>query len=376
MNLAQAPRRALPPGEQVGDYRVQKTLGIGGFGITYLAEDEDLGLEVALKEYFPRQGVVRGQDDSVHVTDAEPVAASTFQWGLDRFLEEARALASLRHASVVRVMRYFRDRGTAYIVMEYEGGEPLSRWLGAHGPMRRGVVLGFAQSLLHGLAAVHAAGILHRDIKPSNICMRADGTPVLLDFGAARRVVPGHDMTSVFSPGYAPIEQYHAKGYYGPWTDLYSLGGVLYRMVTGAAPQDAIVRVHGDGMPPARELGNASVFGHRLLEAIDWALAVEPTKRPQSVAEFQDALRAAASEQVGDAASLLFDGRAGVLAALEHVLAVHIGPLARLLVEREAERACDVQALLDALASELPSTDERQAFLDEAKALVGVPREG
>ncbi|APW43573.1 protein kinase domain-containing protein [Rhodoferax saidenbachensis] len=282
-----ADKAALEPGQTVFEYRIDKVLGGGGFGITYLAQDVNLQLPVAIKEYFPSSLAVRSVDNAVHVRSEE--GAAQFQWGLERFVDEARALASFRHPNIVRVLRYFKENGTAYIVMEYESGDPLKHWLSKQGALDQRSLLQIVYPLLDGLESVHKLNFLHRDIKPDNIYIRADGTPVLLDFGAARRLTSNHDMTNIVSPGFAPFEQYHTKGNQGPWTDLYSLGAVMYWMTTGSKPMESASRVRDDAMPKAANLASRAAFGEQLLQAIDWAMSPNETQRPQTV----DALRRA-----------------------------------------------------------------------------------
>jgi serine/threonine protein kinase len=280
---------ALKPGEAVFEYRIEKVLGGGGFGITYLAQDVNLQLPVAIKEYYPSSLAVRAEDRSVRVRSLE--ATDQFQWGLERFIDEARALASFRHPNIVRVLRYFQQNKTAYIVMEYESGDPLKHWLSNHAALDQKNLLQIVYPLLDGLEAVHKSNFLHRDIKPDNIYIRADGTPVLLDFGAARRVSIAQDLTNIVSPGFAPFEQYHAKGNQGPWTDLYSLGAVMYWMTTGHKPMEAASRVREDPMPKAVGLASHAAFGEQLLQAIDWALTPDETRRPQKVAALREAFK-------------------------------------------------------------------------------------
>jgi serine/threonine protein kinase len=279
---------ALMPGQTVFEYRIEKMLGGGGFGVTYLAQDINLQLPVAIKEYFPGDLAVRSADLSVHVRSG--ANAAQFQWGLERFLEEARALASFRHPNIVRVLRYFKENGTAYIVMEYESGDPLKRWLARQPALDQQGLLKIIYPLMDGLEAVHKVNFLHRDIKPDNIYIRADGTPVLLDFGAARRLTGNQDMTNIVSPGFAPFEQYHSKGHQGPWTDVYSLGAVMYWMTTGHKPMESASRVREDSMPKAADTASAVVFGAPLLRAIDWAMTPNETQRPQDVAALRQAL--------------------------------------------------------------------------------------
>lgn len=280
---------ALAVGHSIFEYRIDRVLGGGGFGITYLAQDVNLQLPVAIKEYFPSSVALRAPDHSVHARSSE--GQEQFDWGLDRFIEEARALASFRHPNIVRVLRYFKKNGTAYIVMEYESGEPLKQWLRQQHGLDQAGLLKLVYPLLDGLETVHKLHFLHRDIKPDNIYIRADGTPVLLDFGAARRVSKNNDMTNIVSPGFAPFEQYHSKGNQGPWTDLYSLGAVMYWITTGKQPMESASRVQDDSMPTAAQLGNGAAFGVKLLHTIDWALEPNEKKRPQSVNDLRQALR-------------------------------------------------------------------------------------
>jgi|JI6StandDraft_1071083.scaffolds.fasta_scaffold26171_3 serine/threonine protein kinase len=280
----------LPGGFTLLEYRIERSLGVGGFGITYLARDINLDLPVAIKEYFPGDTVTRVADHGVQVRGKQQEQLDHYQWGLERFLDEARALATFRHPNIVRVLRYFRANSTAYIVMEYESGEPLKRWVPQHTPLGEAALLRIVTPLLDGLDAVHQTGFLHRDIKPDNIYVRADGTPVLLDFGAARRVTGKTDLTNIVSPGFAPFEQYHSRGNQGPWTDIYSLGAVMYWMATGRKPMEAASRVKEDAMLPATSLADPTAFGAKLLNAIDQAMRPEESERPQSVAEFRVAL--------------------------------------------------------------------------------------
>jgi serine/threonine protein kinase len=281
---------ALEPGQEIYEYRIKKVLGGGGFGITYLAQDVNLELPVAIKEYFPSSLAVRGKDRTVQVRSSE--AATQFDWGLERFIDEARALASFKHANIIRVLRYFKENGTAYIVMEYESGDPLARWLKKQKGLDQRTLLKIVYPLLDGLESIHKLNFLHRDIKPDNIYIRADGSPVLLDFGAARRLIGDSDLTNIVSPGFAPFEQYHSKGNQGPWTDLYSLGAVMYWITTGLKPVEAASRIQEDAMPKAVERGSSTLYGEQMLQAIDWALSPDEKNRPQSVAELRDMLQA------------------------------------------------------------------------------------
>lgn len=278
---------ALQPGARIHEYRILRVLGVGGFGITYLAQDVHLDLEVAIKEYFPSELAVRSPDGHVQPRSRAEPAVVRFHAGLRRFVEEARALATFRHPNIVRVLRYFEAQGTACIVMEYETGQPLRRWMQGRLPLTQQTLLSIVLPLLDGLDAVHEAGFLHRDIKPDNIFVRTNGSPVLLDFGAARRVCAGGALTNIVSPGFAPFEQYHSRGRQGPWTDIYSIGAVMYWMATGQKPLDAAARTKSDTLEASADLADPDNFEPALLRAIDWALVLEERRRPQSVSELR-----------------------------------------------------------------------------------------
>ena len=281
---------ALPVGFALHEYTIEAMLGAGGFGITYRARDNNLHAEVAIKEYLPNHLAVRAADQAVLPrSDAD---SPGFQLGLERFLAEARVLAGFRHPNIVRVSRFFEANSTAYVVMDYEQGQPLRDWLPSHTPVDEATLKRMFLPLLDGLAVVHDAGVLHRDIKPANVYVRdGDGSLVLLDFGAARQStgVPSRSLTSIITPGYAPFEQYHTSGAQGPWTDLYALAGVLYWLVTGQKPREAPSRVKEDAMPPAAAAG-AGRYSPAFLAAIDWALRVDEDTRPRCVADFRKAL--------------------------------------------------------------------------------------
>ena len=286
-------RLALPAGTALQEYKVEWTLGVGGFGVTYLAMDTNLEMQVAIKEFFPGDLVRREPDGSVHVKQKEDEEA--FTEGRDKFLLESRTLAKFNHPNVVKVSRFFQMNQTAYMVMNYESGSSFKEWLSKRGKMSEEQMLKMFLPLLDGLETVHKAGYLHRDIKPANIFVREDDSLVLLDFGAARQAIgnKSRSLTTIVTPGYAPFEQYHSHGKQGPWTDLYALGGVLYWSVSGSKPVEAPARIKTDAMAPASRIG-AGRFSASLLAAVDWALVPDENKRPKSIEEFKRALTATA----------------------------------------------------------------------------------
>lgn len=288
--LPQTLSPALPPGTLLKEYSLLSVLGMGGFGITYLAADNYLHLKVAIKEYFPSSVAVRNQFSGAVALKSEQAQAE-YSWGKDRFMREAQTLARFSHKNIVRVFRYFEGNGSCYMVMAYEEGQSMEEALAAD-PARwdTQAVLALLMPLLDGLESVHAAGFLHRDIKPANIVLRSsDGSPVLIDFGAARAPASSEALSIVLSHGYGPPEQYSRQGNQGPWTDIYALGGVLYRIVTGSVPPMSLHRIQHDPIIPATFHGEGR-FGPQFLKAIDLALSVDETKRPQSVAEWRTML--------------------------------------------------------------------------------------
>jgi len=368
--------RPLPAGTILHEYQILSMLGSGGFGVTYLAQDLNLDCKVAIKEFFPASFVRRLGDKVVR-----PKAMAwngPFATGLQQFLVEARTLASFRHPNIVRVRRFFETNGTAYMVMEYEEGESLFRRVTGQGCPDRRTVLRIVLLLLDGLEAVHRSGFLHLDMKPSNIVIRPDGSPVLLDFGAARRLTTGKGrvITAILTPGYAPYEQYQEEGRLGPWNDLYSLGAVMYYMVTGRKPVDAPARITTDPMAPATEAADLDEYGVGLLTAIDWALDPDDRRRPQHVAEFRGALfDDDPSLNVRLSASVRAPFDRALLGTLESELAQHVGEQAKGLIDQAARSATHLGDLCRTLEREVPAGASQRTFRLEtlrmrAKALV------
>ena len=290
-------RYALPAGYRLHWYQIESILGKGGFGITYLARDLNLDKQVAIKEYLPGEFALRESDDSVR-----PLSDKTrdhFAWGLDRFIKEARTLSRFEHPHIVRVNAVFEENNTGYMVMAYEHGRSLKDILKEQGTLDEATLKDLILPVIDGLQRVHEKGFIHRDIKPDNIYVREDGSAVLLDFGSAREAAGGDQtMTSLVSPGYAPFEQYYAKGEeQGPWTDIYGLGATLYRAVTGKKPMDAVYRssamidTQADSMESASTLA-AGTYSDAFLAAIDHAVQFRPGDRPQSLTAWQEELLA------------------------------------------------------------------------------------
>ena len=280
---------ALAPGAMLNEYRIDAVLGVGGFGITYRARDTLLEKDVAIKEYFPSGVVSRGTGGAVTMTG--PNQETEYKTGLDRFLKEARTLATFSHPNIVRVLRFFQSNETGYMVMDYEHGDSLRTWLQNHPQPDEESLLALMAPLLEGIERVHGTGFLHRDIKPDNVFIRENGSPVLIDFGSARQAHSGatHTLTAMVTPGYAPFEQYGAGSEQGPWTDIYALGGVLVYCMTGRNPPDAITRMKNDRL--GDELASAAMrYSPRVIDAVRSAMAIDEKARPQSIADWRPAL--------------------------------------------------------------------------------------
>jgi predicted Ser/Thr protein kinase len=287
---------ALAPGVELGAFRIERVIGSGGFGVTYLAAERASGNRVAIKEYLPAGVATRIGGETV-VRPMKPSLEAEFKYGLGRFRDEARALATLQHPNIVPVLEFFEGNGTGYLVMTFLDGRSLGDLLESGMSLADTEIVATVQSLLEGLSVVHANGYLHRDIKPDNILIRRDGTPILIDFGSAREALRerSRSLTVMVTTGYAPHEQYSSQGNQGPWSDLYALGAVIYRCVTGQRPHDALQRAAAiarggeDPMPSATALA-AGRFAPPLLAAVDQALNIDEAARPQSCAEFLAAL--------------------------------------------------------------------------------------
>lgn len=283
-------QQALVADTMVQEYRVERVLGMGSLGIVYEAENTYFNETVALKEFLPSNLACRkGTTVSPISSDVQP----SYDWALKKFLDEARTLRELchpqAHRNIVRVRQFIELNDTAYMVMDYEQGQPLSELLETQGILTEAELNQILMPLLDGLERIHSASIWHRDIKPSNILIRPDNSPVLIDFGAARHEVVGRDpsIMSQYTPGYAAIEQFHDAAEQGPWTDIFAMGGTLYRAVTGRKPAKAIERfVNNNVYAPAVKAAKGD-YAPTLLAAIDAALTLKPEERPQSIPDWR-----------------------------------------------------------------------------------------
>jgi len=275
----------------LGKYLIGRVLGHGGFGITYLACDLNLGSKLAIKEYFPQGMATRSMGDAT-ISVYSGGTKEQFEYGLEKFLEEARTLAKFDDISeIVTAKDFFKENGTAYLVMSYVEGITLKQYLEQNGgKLPLDVVLNIMLPIMKALEEVHKVGILHRDISPDNIYITKKFNVKLLDFGAARFAIGEHSksLSIILKPGYAPEEQYRSKGKQGPWTDVYAVGATMYKAITGETPPESMDRLDEDSIIKPSEIG---VEIDKNFEAfLMKALAVKAKDRYQNIDEFQSEL--------------------------------------------------------------------------------------
>ena len=287
--MAAQTNQPLKEGYQLQNYRILKVLSCGGFSIVYLAQDEN-DVPVAIKEYLPAALALRQEGDELPAIAEEDLAI--FRYGMKCFFEEGKSLAGLSHSNIVRVLNFFRANETAYMVMRYERGRTLQEHIRHHrGSIKEEFIRRVFTMLLNGLREVHTNKLLHLDIKPANIYIRNEGTPVLIDFGAARQTLTDEAtrLAPTYTPGFASPEQYHKRELLGPWSDIYSVGASLYACLASAAPPAADQRMDKDRYVSAAKTWGSKYSSH-LLETIDWCLRLDHLERPQSVLALQKVL--------------------------------------------------------------------------------------
>lgn len=291
-NTHQHNDNVLPVGATLGEFEIVDIIGWGGFGIVYLAYDHSLQRQVALKEYMPSNLAVRNNEGIITLRSDNH--KETFQAGLRSFINEARLLAHFDHPSLVKVYRFWESNGTAYMVMpHYQGVTLKEKMRDRDQTFDEKSLKNLLFHLLDALKVLHTDQCYHRDISPDNILILEDDTPILLDFGAARRVITDmtQSLTVILKPGYAPIEQYSDEVTItqGPWTDIYALAAVVYFVITGKAPIPSVSRLVADKLIP---LSKSAVHQYSIdfLRGIDTALSVKPENRPRNVDEFRKLL--------------------------------------------------------------------------------------
>ena len=285
----------LPVGSRLAEFEITRVVGQGGFGVVYEAWDHTLERVVAIKEYLPTSLSTRQQDGTV--VPLSERHRETFDLGMRSFINEARLLAQFDHPSLLKVYRFWQERGTTYMVMPFYRGDTLRQALvSIPAGVDEAWLIRIMDGVTQALAVMHGANCYHRDIAPDNIILlEGSGRPVVLDFGAARRVITDKTqaITVILKPGYAPIEQYAEMPdmSQGAWTDVYALAAVMHVAVCGRAPPPSVARLLSDSYVPLA--GNEILrqrYSLRLLQAIDAGLGVRPESRPQSMAEFRAAL--------------------------------------------------------------------------------------
>lgn len=280
-------RNPLPPGTRVHEYELEEVLGLGASGIAYRCRHTLLDNVAFIREYMPEGAALRDRDGNVLPMTGED--EEDYRWGLERFLDNARMLSSLDHPCIVRMDGFFEAHGTVYVAMEYLEGQTLGDLFQSSTVSERRLRPILTQ-ILDALERVHDLGLLHRNINPRNILFRGDDSaPVLIDFdGAGLR-----DRTDriLAVDVYCPIEQFGASGEHmdGPWTDIYAMGAVLYRSMTGTAPPPAYDRILKDRLDPAGRAARGR-YSRSLTDAVDWALRLRAEDRPQTVREWREVL--------------------------------------------------------------------------------------
>jgi serine/threonine protein kinase len=401
---------ALPAGTRLGEFEVVELIGEGGFGIVYLAYDHSLDRKVALKEYMPSALAERQGSTTVRVKSQRH--AETFSAGLRSFINEARLLAQFDHPALVKVYRFWVANGTAYMVMPFYQGITLKEAL-----RRRGAgpdeawLKTLLDQLLDALDVIHCRQCYHRDISPDNVLMLSDNTPVLLDFGAARRVIgnSAQTLTVILKPGYAPIEQYAEVPnlQQGPWTDIYALASVVYFAISGHTPPPAVARVISDPLVPLAQCAEGR-YSEAFIRGIDQALSVKPADRPQDIASFRRAMGfsewqsktaqhepSAFSRDASSDASAASSQRSRVMepsrqieptrssagtrsagapsaevdAQVQRLLAQHIGPMAKIIYARAQKSAGTNDELVTSVAKTIDDDAARASFVSAANKL-------
>ena len=277
----------LAPGTQLGDYRIVKQIAAGGFGLVYFAIDS-AGRRVAIKEYLPAALCTREVGQFVPVIQPEKI--SLYRLGLKSFFEEGRALAQISHDSVVRVLNFFRENETVYMVMNLLEGASLQDFILTARSLKKprvfheATIRSLFDEVLRGLRIVHQHRMLHLDIKPANIFITNEDRAVLIDFGAAREVI-NHEINFVrpmYTPGFAAPEMYRRKGELGPWTDIYAIGACMFVCMLGYPPNAAPQRLEKDRLTLALSKVRR-IYSDSLIEMVEWCMALDPLSRPQSV---------------------------------------------------------------------------------------------
>jgi len=283
--------RELPAGTLLHGYRVQRCIGGGGFGVTYLAQESLLNRTVVIKESFP-DSICYREEGSLDVRMHDPESGQDgYNWAMSNFLREVRLLATLDHPCIAKVYSYFEEHNTAYYVVEFINGVSLDKLAAQHAekgiPIPQSSLFGLIVRLLDALDYLHGRKLLHRDIKPDNILITRAGLPVIIDFGAAREAYGDLSNNIVETPGFSPAEQSTPNGNMGPWTDIYALGATLYYTLTGTCLPPARQRqIYDTADPLSTNASLLSTYHPALLASIDRAISPLPEHRYQTIADW------------------------------------------------------------------------------------------
>jgi len=289
----------LPKGTKLSHYVIASTISAGGFGIVYLAVDTRTKTQIVIKEYLPTRLAQR--EKNLNVVPIDDTCKGKLYEGRQLFLLEVSALKKLNHPNIVHITDSFEAFETVYLVMQYTPGENLQTLITRQkGSINEKIIRNIFPPLIDGIRQVHDNNLVHLDIKPGNILIKKDNSPILLDFGAVIRKDMSRTMqpNPVITAGFSPVEQYNLKGYCGPWTDIYAIGATMRACIEGKAPPKATDRQITDKMKPAA-VAFKRKYSSELLEALDWAMEVDPTLRPQNVDEFLNSFHKPGEESSG-----------------------------------------------------------------------------
>ncbi len=292
--MTKAKLSPLPPNMVLNGYTIVRQVSEGGFSLVYLARDPQ-NQQVAIKEYLPSSLASRSEGQLA--PQVLPDKLSLYRLGLKSFFEEGRSLAQISHPSVVSVLNFFRQNETVYLVMNYLQGATLQDFIMAGRQITTGkafsesTIRSIFDEILQGLRVVHQNKMLHLDIKPANLFITDDDSAVLIDFGAAREVLnKDSDFTQpMYTPGFAAPEMYKRDSQLGPWTDMYAIGACIYSMMLGYPPPEVVKRRDKDPVPELL-MRKGTGYSDKLIEVVEWCMALDPLARPQSVFELQTAL--------------------------------------------------------------------------------------
>ena len=285
------PRNSLPAGTIIDCYSIIKVMGSGGFSLIYLAEDEDTQERVVIKEYLPKKSASRKQNNRITIANTEK-QQNAFHHGRKLFYQEAKVLSTLQHPNVVKVRNFFLANETAYLVMDYEPGKNLGGYIKQRGGnLSTTFIMTVFPPILDALNLIHSYSHLHLDIKPGNIHLRPGGNPLLLDFGAVHYFTKTSNIktSQVITAGFSPVEQYYTSGKIGPWSDVYAIGATMRSCIEGKPPPSAIKRHAKDTLIPAVDK-HKQRYPVYLLQAIDWAMEMDPLQRPQNAGDLLHAI--------------------------------------------------------------------------------------